>query len=376
MSFDLILWTGAPTAPSRRWAALGAATTEDGAAPLPTEALVGAFRSGFGDVHVRQDASGVEVVGRGWECAWRDGSWTTVSCRWVMAEDPAGVAAIVRAAHVAGCSVYDPQSGAHWPVSSGGLTDDDPWGAAHFDEGIVFEDEADDLGHVPDRAVRLCPRGVWPPARQVWLDAPVDVARQDPALVRHRVRTYRERFPGWDVEVVFSGAGAADLGDDEGRSILRRLEVPFVVAPEVASVTFGVLGGFEPGRIVDRVAPCPFELVPTATEQLLLAGIFGEVPVRVWVVVPTRVLRAAPETVRAGLRSLHAAAAADAGWPVHFVDAAAPPEGPVGANLGWVERLLGLAPSEPPVDVNRDDVPRPADDGAPDDEDDGVTGEE
>ena len=70
----------------------------------------------------------------------------------------------------------------------------------------MFADEEDDDGHVPESAVRLCTRDVWPPARQVWLDVPVVVARRL-GLVSERVRAYRERFPGWDVEVVFSWSG-------------------------------------------------------------------------------------------------------------------------------------------------------------------------
>ncbi|MDI3284264.1 hypothetical protein [Polyangium sp. 15x6] len=103
-----------------------------------------------------------------------------------------------------------------------------------------------------------------------------------------------------------------------------------------------------------------------------MASIFGEPVVSLAVVVPTRIVRTAPELLRAALHALHGVILARAnGAPVHFADPARSRNAPVGENLAWVEALLGLAPSEPIREIAASDVPAALmEDDEDDDEDD------
>lgn len=356
MSFDLVIWSGNPSAPTRQWGRLRA-EDEAGLPPIPHEELTASLRATFGeDIRVLPFDGGCNVLGRGWEVDIGPGTHVMVSCNWGLVGEPAILGAIVRAAHAAGCSVYDPQNGAHWPTfSTPGA--DDLWQSAFFDEAFLFEDEDDDVGHVAEQPKRLKPDEVAPTATKVWLEVPMALARAAPGETRRRIRTYQDRFVGWELIVALTGPESEALSIAERRKVIKEERFTEDFDEPVGIVSFHVVGTFDPVAAIPRIDLCPFEVVAQSPEEILLASIFEELPVRWIVVVATRTLRAAPDAVRAGLRALHAAAS-EAG-PAHYSNPLASREAPVGANVAWVEALLGLSPSEAPIEVDAATVPRP-----------------
>jgi hypothetical protein len=362
MSFDLVVWVGSPKAPSQLWSELEDDHDASSITPAP-ERLVGAFRAVFGDdlrVLTGADPAAVEVLGRGWEC-YLANAWTTINCSWSLANEPTAIAALVRAAHAAGCSVYDPQSGAYWPVSIGlPKAEEDVWTAAVFDEGFAYENE-DDEGHVRALPMRLCPDDVRPIESKVWLY--VHVVEDGPllrALVSARTKLYRERFPSWAITVEFGGPGAGELGRDTVTRWLKGAAASAALASRTSrlSVAFVVLGNFDVSDVHNRFDVWPFELVPITREEKLLASIFGEPVASLGVIVPTRIVAGAPEIVRAGLRALHdEIVRLTDGAPLYFADPSRGAVAPVGANIAWVEALVGLTPSEAIREIAAAEVP-------------------
>lgn len=353
MSFDLAVWVGSVAAASLRWAELE--DDEDGLEleALPRERLVEALMAELGDVLVEPagaGASGVGVSGKGWEC-WIDGGVTTIVCDWSWTEEPTRITPLIRAAHRAGCSVYDPQHGAHWPAANGTPEpNSDAWSVAVFDEGFVFEDE-DDEGSVPEQAMRLCPDDAWPLNSEVWIDTwVVEPSTFLANFVSQRARLYRTRFPGWKIHAGFGGPGAADLKRPEVQGWLKRTKAKAGLngRESPTAIVFVVLGNFRADILVGELTPCPFELVPVSPEYKLMAVVLSELVASLIVSVPTRIVAQAPDTIRAGLRALlDAIVRLRGGSPLHLMDLTRPNAATVGTNLGWLEVLVGLAPSEP-----------------------------
>ncbi len=363
MSYDLVIWPGSPGAATQRWKAIR--DEERGPLPmLPHDELLTSLRAAFGsDLRVLEGNGFFEVAGRGWEADVGSGTHTTVSCNWALTSEDAMLAVIVRAAHAAGCSVYDPQDGAYWPAFATPV-DDGLWDEPFFDEGWTYDDEDDNEGHPADVPVRLQPHEILPAARQVWLEVPASLARAAPGQERARIGAYLARFSGWEIFAVFTGPEAEAPTTAECRKLLGTRAVTPLLGEEVGVIAFHVLGAFDPLVTMAGIEPCPFELVAQSAEETLLGTILGELPIRLVAVVAKRALGRAPDVIRAGLRALHTAAAQSG--PVHYSNPLAAPDAAVGANVGWVEALLGLTPRELPIEADPATVPRPP---APDDDD-------
>ncbi|MEO8703614.1 MAG: hypothetical protein ABI867_26430 [Kofleriaceae bacterium] len=290
-----------------------------------------------------------------------------------MANDPNALARFVKAAHAGGCSVYDPQFGAYWPAAVGlPEAGADAWASAFFDQGFVFDDEADE-GHVPETPMRLCPDDVRPVTQQVWID--VHVVAEGPlvrGLMSHRAQLYRARFPSWTITVRLGGSGAQTLRPSDCARWLERAKAKaeVVEGSDAPSIAFAVLGDFDARELAGRLEICPFELVPFSREDKLLASAFGEPVASVAVIVPKRVVASAPEVLRTALHALGDAIASLAGGAsVHFADPAQA-DANVGANLAWVEAHVGLVPSEPIRAIAASDVPKVAVEGVSEDDED------
>lgn len=343
MSFDLVLWSGSTAAPTRLWNECITGSTVEGMGALPRERLIAAFEK-HDDVRVR----GAVVEGRGWECEIA-GTYATIRCAWELADEPASMLRIVRAAHAAGCSVYDAQYGGYWPASAGVVPEPEGW-AAVFDEGWVFEDEDDEVGGPAGEPVRLCPEYVFPTRREVGLYIHVTERAEGhnagalTTLVGTRAKLHRARFPNATIAVEFGGPAAHAVlehdnvalwlkGSDASPRLSSRAKRP--------SVAFSVLGDFEAGDLVERLDVCPFELVPLSAEQRWLAQTFGEPVAALHVVVPAHVAVVAPDSLRVAVQLLRDASTDLNGAPVQFADPSKV-AAPISANVAWVEALVGL----------------------------------
>ena len=117
MSYDLILWRGRSSEPTRTWRDLSRGDTVEGLDPLDFASVLAAFRRHYGnDLRVFEDDGTIQ--GRGWELAVHDeDTYSQVECAWSALDHAGALAQLRRAAHAAGCHVFDPQTGEFFEAS-------------------------------------------------------------------------------------------------------------------------------------------------------------------------------------------------------------------------------------------------------------------
>ena len=130
MSWDLILWRGAPVEePPEVWEAFCDDRAVKFIQPLNIDEIVRAFKDEYGDdLRVERYDGGTTVLGRGWEGSLADGDkYLHLTCGWGLARDDDWLTQIVRAGLRARCFVYDPQSYSWWNPPEAG------WDPESFD---------------------------------------------------------------------------------------------------------------------------------------------------------------------------------------------------------------------------------------------------
>jgi len=356
VSFDLWLWNGSAAGASRVFDSM---RIRDAAGPerppLPSDELVASLRSVFAnDILLVPFDTGVEILGRGWEVS-LEGAAASIACSWSLSGAPTVIASFVEAANACGCSVFDPQEGAHWPAFSVLGRTEDPWACAFFDEFHVAEadDDADDDAELVRGAMpmRLCPDAFDRAGGTVTIAMELHDT-VEPALLRPfvstRASTYRQRFGDAALTVRFTGQAVDQLDRTEVEGWLKRADATPASSIEPAtSIAFAVAANLDASEIVARIDPCPFELLVVPKETRTLQEIFDEVSLAMFVVVPRRIVARAPSTLRSALAALHLEVTAlaermDAG-EVRYFDLSGRTAS-AGLNLGWLETLVGLNP--------------------------------
>lgn len=140
MSWDLVFWRGRPNATaSAVFEALCDGEAVDFIEPVARERIRIAFTAEYADdLEVENNDDSLAIRGRGFELSVKDGDrLLTARCAWGFAGDDDVLGALIRAGRRAGCSAFDPQSGAFWEAPLDG-------DVSTFDLWADVSDDGDD----------------------------------------------------------------------------------------------------------------------------------------------------------------------------------------------------------------------------------------